>query len=117
MTVRAVALIDGYRAFALRVEKPQKVRASLLAMLKRLLVPGHDARSPRQPGPRADPPAADRSDHAAHAPVAPPGDKAAGAPPRSARKERSAQEPDSAQPAATRSPMRTARPGPEGRAG
>lgn len=37
MTVRATALIDGYRASATRIEEPEKLRGPLLAMLKRLL--------------------------------------------------------------------------------
>ena len=44
MTVRAAALIDGYRAFATRIEAPEKLRAPILALLKRLLV------VPRKPG-------------------------------------------------------------------
>ena len=37
MTVRAAALIDGYRAFATRIEAPGKLRKPILAALERLL--------------------------------------------------------------------------------
>ena len=37
MTVRAAALIDGYRAFATRIESPRKLRRPILAHLKHLL--------------------------------------------------------------------------------
>jgi triphosphatase len=69
VTVRAAALIDGYRAFATRIEAPEKLRAPLLAMLKRLLVESHPAG--RHPSPPTASP--DAGPAATSAPVAPQG--------------------------------------------